>query len=214
MDKLVPILVEFIPTSLLRKKILCDMDSFHKFIKAFPHYTPSVFEEVRPFLFRKTIAIGDYFLRTGNSCNQVGFIETGMLRLVYLRDGKEVTQCFCKENSITTSYRGLITQQKSDIAIQAVEPSELIVLSYDALQRLYAKSLFWQQVGRLAAENELLMLDEHTRFINDFSATERYLHILHHQEFLLHRVPLNYLASYLQISPETLSRIRKKITRT
>lgn len=190
------------------------MEAFNSYLKQFPHYTPKVFEDVRPFLFSKNINAGDYFLRAGKTCRSIAFIEEGLFRLYYLNDGKEVTNCFCKENTITTSYSSLITQKESEIAIQAIEDSTLIILPHASLQKLYQQSPFWQQVGRLAAENELIVTESHHRFLRDLSATERYQEILAHQDELLQRVPLNYLATYLQISPETLSRIRNKIART
>ena len=190
------------------------MEAFNRFLKQFPHYTPKAFELVRPYLMIKNISAGDYFLQEGKVCRSIAFIEEGFMRLYYLHDGKEVTNCFCKENTITTSYSSLITQQLSDIAIQAIEPSRLIILSHDSLHKLYEQDLFWQQMGRLAAENEFITTECHNRFLRDLPATDRYIQILENENELLQRVPLNYLASYLQIAPETLSRIRKKISRT
>ena len=190
------------------------MEAFNKYLQNFPHYQAAVFEEVKPYIKTKQYAAGDYFLREGKVCQHIGFIEKGLFRLYYLNDGKEVTNCFCKENTITCSYRSLITQQPSDVAIQAVEDTRLLTISNDSLQELYKKNLFWQQVGRLAGEAEYITIDCHNRFLNDLSATERYKQVLEKEADLLQRVPLNYLASYLQITPETLSRIRKKIART
>ena len=190
------------------------MDAFNKFLQQFPHYTPSVYEKAHPFLSEKTMKSGEFLLQQGKIAKNIVFIERGLLRQYYLNDGKEVTNCFCRENTISTSYKSLITQQESDIMIQAVETSKLIVLSYDALQKLFSKDLFWQQVGRLAAENEFVTTETHNRFLRDLSATERYLHIMKNDKELLQRVPLNHLATYLQITPETLSRIRNKIART
>ncbi len=190
------------------------MQAFNQYLKQFPHYTPKVFEELQPLLSIREIKEGDYFLREGKISKEIGFIEKGLLRLYYLDDGKEVTNCFCKENTIMTSYSSMITQTESDIAIQAIEPSKLIVLTYDSLQKLYAKNLFWQRLGRLTAESEYITTECHNRFLRDLSATDRYKQILDEDAELLQRVPLNYLASYLQVAPETLSRIRKKISQT
>ncbi|MCF6349236.1 MAG: cyclic nucleotide-binding domain-containing protein [Flavobacteriaceae bacterium] len=190
------------------------MDAFNKYLQQFPHYTPSVYENAYPFLSEKTVGSGNFLLQQGKISRSIAFIEKGLLRQYYLNDGKEVTNCFCRENTITTSYKSLITQQESDIAIQAVEESKLIILSYDSLQKLFNKDLFWQQVGRLTAENEFITSESHNRFLRDLSATDRYLHILNNDKELLQRVPLNHLATYLQIAPETLSRIRNKIMRT
>ncbi len=189
------------------------MEAFNNYIKQFPHYTPKVFELVLPFLSVKTIEAGDFLLQQGKICRNIAFIEEGLLRLYYLIDGKEVTNCFCKENTITTSYISLITQKESEITIQAIEDTKLIILPYSALLNLYEKDLFWQQVGRLAAETEFITTEGHNRFLRDLSATEKYKQIIENENDLLQRVPLNYLATYLQIAPETLSRIRKKIAR-
>lgn len=190
------------------------MEAFNSYLKQFPHYTPQIFENVLPHLLSKRLSAGDYFLRQGKTCKSIAFIKTGLLRLYYLNEGKEVTNCFCKENTITTSYSSLITQKESEIAIQAVEDSELIILTNESLQKLYERNPFWQQLGRLAAENEFITIEGHHRFLRDLSATERYKEIIENENELLQRVPLNYLATYLQITPETLSRIRNKIRRT
>jgi CRP-like cAMP-binding protein len=190
------------------------MESFNNYLKQFPHYSPQVFDDIRPYLSKKEIGAGEYFLMHGKICRNIAFIEKGILRLFYLNDGKEVTNCFCKENTITTSYSSLITQQESDIAIEAIEPSQLVVFSYDTLQKMYKLDLFWQQLGRIAAENEFITTECHNRFLRDLSATDRYLQIMKNDSELLQRVPLNYLATYLQITPETLSRIRKKLAQT
>lgn len=188
------------------------MEAFKTYLKKFPHYSPQVFEDIRPFLSVRAVEKGHYFLRQDKICREIGFIEQGLLRLFYLNNGKEVTNCFCKENTITTSYSSLITQRESDIAIQAIEPSKLIVFSYSALQKLYEKNLFWQQLGRLAVESEFITIECHNRFLRDLSATDRYKQLSNKDPELLERIPLNYLATYLQMAPETLSRIRKKYT--
>ncbi len=190
------------------------MEAFKNYLSQFPHYKSELFEEVLPFLSNKKLEAGDYFLRQGKTSRNIAFIEKGLMRIFYLNDGKEVTTCFCKENTITCSYKSLITNTPSDHSIQAIEPCELIIFSYASLQKLYERELFWQQVGRLAAEKEFINTECHNRFISDLSATERYQQILKSDNDLLQRVPLNYLASYLQVAPETLSRIRKKIIRT
>jgi len=190
------------------------LNALKKYLQQFPHYTLDAFEKAKPFLFTKHIEAGSYFLQQGYTSKYMGFIEEGLFRMYYLRDGKEITNCFCKENTITCSYRSMITGQESDFAIQAIEDSTLIIFSYESLQKLYNQDMFWQQVGRMAAENEFINTECHNRFLNDLSATERYLQILEEDGDLFQRVPLNHIASYLQVSPETLSRIRKKISRT
>ena len=186
------------------------MEAFNKYLRQFPHYTPNVYDQVKPYLIEKQLDTGEYFLAQGRVCRSIAFIEKGLLRLHYSTGNKEVTNCFCRENTLTCSYSSLITGSESDIAIQAIEPSHLWVIPYISLQKLYEKDLFWQQLGRLAAESEYITTECHHRFLRDLSATERYKHILENESDLLQRVSLNYLASYLQVAPETLSRIRRK----
>ncbi|MFK7935387.1 MAG: Crp/Fnr family transcriptional regulator [Saprospiraceae bacterium] len=190
------------------------MQAFNDYLRQFPHYRPSLFTDILPLLSVIELEAGDYFLQQGRIGKNIAFIETGLIRLFYLHDGKEITTCFCKENTITCSYRSLITNTPSELSIQAIEPCKLVVFSYHSLQQLYQKELFWQQVGRIATEHEFINTECHNRFLNDLSATERYQQVLAEDGELLQRVPLQYLASYLQVAPETLSRIRKKIIRT
>ena len=183
-----------------------------KYLQQFPHFTNSAYELALPYLKKQNLVKGEFLLEEGKICQQIAFIEKGLFRTFYLRDGLEITTCFCKENTITCSYKSLITQQPSDLSIQALENCELTVFNYTDLNTLYSKHPFWQSVGRMAAENEFLIMENYTRFINDLPAQNRYLQILEKDSSLLQRVPLVYLASYLQIKPETLSRIRKKLT--
>ena len=188
------------------------MEEFKNYLQQFPNFTPAIFENIKSLLSEKTIKAGELLLSQGRTAKEIAFIEYGLFRQYYINDdGKEITSCFCKENSITTSYRSLITQQESEISIEAIEDSKLIMVSLESIKTLLKTDLFWQQFGRLAAENEFIISEEHNRFLKDLSATERYLKIVEKDQSLTKRVPLKYLASYLQISPETLSRIRKKL---
>jgi CRP-like cAMP-binding protein len=190
------------------------MEAFKNFLKQFPHYTPEMFEKLEPSLSVINLETEAYFLKRGQTCRQLAFIEKGLVRIYYLHDGKEITKCFCRENAITCSYSSMITQRPSESSIQAMEETKLIVLSYAALQELYKKNIFWQQMGRIAGEREFIIEETHNQSMRNLSALDRYKHILENESELLHRVPLNHIASYLQITPETLSRIRKKIIGT
>lgn len=186
------------------------MEAFKSFLKQFPHFSDELFDQLVPYLSFKELKTNEYFLKEGQTCKQLAFVETGMVRIYYLLDGKEITKCFCKENHITCSYSSMITQTPSQNAIQAIEDTTLIVLSYSSLQALYKTNMYWQQMGRIAGEREFIVEESHNQSMRDLSASERYQHILQHESDLLQRVPLSHLASYIQVTPETLSRIRSK----
>ena len=190
------------------------MKAFQNFLKQFPHYSDEIFEELLPELTIIELKTQEYFLKEGQICKKLAFIEEGLVRIYYLNDGKEITKCFCRENNITCSYSSMITQTPSDCAIQAIEDTKLITLPYSTLQKFYQKSIFWQQIGRISGEREFVIEEKHNQSMRNLSALDRYKHILKNDSELLQRVPLNHLASYIQVTPETLSRIRNKISRT
>jgi CRP-like cAMP-binding protein len=185
--------------------------AFKEFISQFPHYTEGAFELAKPYLQEQTINKGEHILRQGSKCHDIHFVISGMFKVYYLRDGVSVTSCFCKEGRFTTSYRSLISSQPSELNIQATEPAETVRIAYEDLKKLYSQDLFWQQIGRLITEQEYLVTECYTRLINDTSAKQRYLNVLENEPDLLQRVSLADLASYLQVTPETISRIRRQL---
>ena len=187
-------------------------NKFNAFIRQFPQYTDSAYELASPYLRTHQFKKGEHLLRHGSICRSIHFVTSGMFKIYYLRDGLEITTCFCKENRFTTSYQSLISRQASEMGIQAIEDSETVSIQYEDLNKLYAQHSFWQQIGRMVTEQEYISTTCYTRLINDKSAKQRYLDILNNEPELLQRVSLANLASYLQITPETISRIRKELS--
>jgi CRP-like cAMP-binding protein len=189
-----------------------DFLQFKSLIQQFPDYTEEAYNVAIPYFKLSKFKKGDFLIEEGKICKKIAFIQDGLFRIFYLKDGLDVTHCFCKENMLITAYRSLITKQPSELSIQALEDAELLIIQAEDLQKLYEKHLFWQQVGRMAAEQEFMRVDCYNRFLNDKTAKQRYLQMLYEENDIVQRVPLFYLASYLQIAPETLSRIRKEIS--
>ena len=165
-----------------------EISNFKDFISEFPFYSDAALEVALPYFKLKTLKKGVHFIEQGKICKQIAFIQSGIFRTYYLKDGLEITTCFCRENTLTTSYKSLITQQPSELSIQAIEETEILVINYEDLQILYGKHLFWQQVGRLVAEKEFITVENYTRFLNDQTAKQRYLHILTYENDILQRV--------------------------
>ncbi len=185
--------------------------NFKTFISQFPHYSDDAYQLVDPYLKNNEVKKGEHILRQGRICRNIHFVISGMFKVYYLRDGVEITTCFCKENRFAASYQSLISNQPSELGIQAVENSETVSIQYGDLKKLYSQHLFWQQIGRMVTEQEYIITECYTRLINDKSAKQRYMEILDNEPDLLQRVSLADLASYLQVAPETISRIRKKL---
>lgn len=153
---------------------------------------------------------GSFLITEGKICHQVYFLEQGCLRGFYNLDGKEITYWFAFENSFVTSFFSFISRKPGMENIQGIEDCTLWAISYEQLQQLYDQHKDIERLGRIMNERYYVMLEE--RFVrNHFKeARERYENLLLHSPHILQRVPLGYVASYLGITQETLSRIRNK----
>jgi CRP-like cAMP-binding protein len=143
-------------------------------------------------------------------CRHLYFLERGALRGYYNLEDKEVTHWFGFENDFVTSFHAFITGQLAVENIQLLEGSVLWAISKEKLNLLLNQYREVERLLRIAYENYYIRLEE--RYINAHfkTASERYADLLQQMPHLLKRVPLGYIASYLGISPETLSRIRSR----
>jgi len=153
---------------------------------------------------------GSYLITERKVCNHIYFLEKGCLRGFYNLDGKEITYWFAFENDFVTSFYSFITRKPSVENIQLIEDSSLWCMAYDDLQKLYNKHPDIERFGRLTNEHYYVMLEE--RFVSNHfkEARERYENLASLAPHIIQRVPLGYIASYLGITQETLSRIRNK----
>ena len=153
---------------------------------------------------------GSYLVTEGKVCSHVYFLEAGCLRGYYNLDGKEISHWFAFENNFVTSFYSFITRKPSIENIQLIEDCTLWAITYDSLQALYSKHADIERLGRIMHERYYVMLEE--RFVrNHFKeGRERYENLIAHAPHMLQRIPLGYIASYLGMTQETLSRIRGK----
>jgi len=147
----------------------------------------------------------------GNRCRHLYFLQQGALRGYYTLDGKEITHWFGFENDFVTSFHSFITGQPAVESIQLLQGSILWSISREDLNVLLDRFSEIERLVRIVYENYYIRLEE--RFINSQfkSAGERYQNLLEQSPHIIERVPLGYIASYLGISQETLSRIRGRI---
>ena len=92
-----------------------------------------------------------------------------------------------------------------------MEETELLIINYEDLQKLYSISLAWQNIGRAFAEKEYIIIEQYASSLNSESAKVKYLRLLKEQPQIIQKAPIQYIASYLGITTRTLSRIRKEI---
>lgn len=162
-------------------------------------------------LVSKKLKRKEFLLLEGEVCRTVYFVKEGCLRYFYNVDGEERTGQFFFENSWYTDYESFLSEQPSGLNIQALEPTQLWALSKSALYELYEKHPKIEQFGRIMAENAYLGVRKSNLSLRAQSPEERYLKLIEERPKVVERVSLQYIASYLGIQPESLSRIRKRL---
>ncbi len=159
----------------------------------------------------RTLRKKELLLREGDVCRFAAFVRTGCLRYFYSVEGAEHTGQFFFENSWYTDYASFLTGEPTRQSIQALEPTELFLLHRDDLEALYRTHPTFERFGRVMAERAFLGVRHRTEFLTNLSAEERYRQLLRERPKVLERVPQHYIASYLGVKPESLSRIRKRL---
>jgi CRP-like cAMP-binding protein len=160
---------------------------------------------------RQTVR-GEYLLKAGEICQHLYFIRKGAIRGYAKEGSKEITTWITAENEMVTSIRGLKLQQPSLENIQAIEACDLVMVRYDNLQFLYEHYIEMNIVGRKLLEQYYSDAEERAYISRIPNAAKRYHYFLETKSNLANRIPLKYIASYLGMTIETLSRIRSKKT--
>lgn len=157
------------------------------------------------------VAKNGFLVEAGKVCRHLYFLERGSVCGFYYLNGKRVTHWFAFENDFFTSFHSFITQQPAVENIQALEGSVMWAITKNDLNVLLENFPEIERVLRLAYEKYYIRLEE--RFVNaQFkTAAERYEQLLQQTPHIAERVPLGYIASYLGVSQETLSRIRSRV---
>ena len=147
-------------------------------------------------------------LREGETCTNIYWVVKGLVRQFYYKNGKEVTEYMATENSIVMCIESLFLEQPTHLQIKAIEPSILIAIPKADLETVAMKSVNIQILYRKILEESLILSQIHADMLRFESAQDRYQKLIKRQPQLVLRAPLVYIASYLQMTPETLSRVR------
>jgi CRP-like cAMP-binding protein len=153
---------------------------------------------------------GGFFLRQGEVSRKVAFVVEGVFHNFRNRDGQEHTFYFGREQEFIGDYSSFLPAKPAVHAIQALEPARLLSISYDNLQRLYREVRAGERFGRLVAE--MLFVDVLGQLTSFYEETpeERYARFVRTYPDLQQRVPQYYIASYVGVKPQSLSRIRSR----
>ena len=153
-------------------------------------------------------AKNEMILKEGDTCTNIYWVVKGLVRQFYYKNEKELTEYMATENSIVMCIESLFREQPTNLQIKALEPTILIALPKADLEAVAMKSVNIQILYRKILEESLILSQIRADMLRFESAQDRYQKLVKNQPQLVLRAPLVYIASYLQMTPETLSRVR------
>ena len=181
--------------------------------KFFNDYVPlpdSELEDIVSKFKKKKIKKNEFVLMQGEICKDLIFVQQGCLRLYYLQDDIEVSVWFALKHSSAIEIFSFISETPTSNYLQAIEDSEVLFLPKSELNKLYESHPKMQEMMRKFREDVILHLLERFTALPRDSAEKRYLDLLNKPE-LLQTIPQKYLASFIGVTPTSLSRIKKNI---
>ena len=160
----------------------------------------------------RDIQKGDFLVRAGQVCKCVSFVNKGLVRLYYTIDGKDISIGFAAAGDYTAEYESFLTRKPAAQNIGALSDAQVIDLAFDDMQRLYRENPAFQEFGRKIAEFLFISLNQRNTALLALTPEDRYRNMIANNPQLLQQVPQYMLASWIGVTPEHLSRIRKKMS--
>ena len=154
---------------------------------------------------------GEIILQEGETCRYIYWIVKGLVRQYYYKNKKDLTEYMATENTIVMSIESLFNEMPSTQIIQALEPTIIYGLPMHELESTAMRSVNIQMLYRKILEESLIISQHRADMLRFESAQDRYKKLVKRSPQLVLRAPLVYIASYLQMTPETLSRVRTSV---
>ena len=156
-------------------------------------------------------AKNEKILAEGETCEYIYWVVKGLVRQYYFKNGKELTEYMATENTIVMSIESLFMEKPSSQIIHALEPTIVYAMPKKDLEAVAMRSVNIQILYRKILEESLIISQQHADMLRFESAQDRYQKLVKSSPQLVLRAPLVYIASYLQMTPETLSRVRTAV---
>lgn len=162
-------------------------------------------------LVRKTYHKGEIILAEGDICREFLYIHKGMLRQFYFKKDKQLTEHIGVEGSMVMCIESLFKEEPTHLQIEALENTIVFALPKKNLEEVALHNVNIQILYRKILEESLIQSQIHADLVRFESAYDRYKKLCHLQPQIIMRAPLLHIASYLQMTPETLSRVRAQM---
>ena len=170
--------------------------------------TPAGVETLASILVPFKVNKGERLMNEGDVCSCMYYVERGMVRQFYYKNGRDVTEHFSYEGRIVICIESFLKQEPSRLIVEALETSWVFGIPYEKLMSLIEVDKEMANLYRKILEHALISSQEHADSQRFENATERYVRLLKTKPEIVLRAPMVHVASFLQMTPETLSRVR------
>lgn len=165
-------------------------------------------------LVRRDIPKKTTFLAQGMVEDHISFVVSGIVRLFVPESetSKEITFGFSFSAQFISAYDSFLTREPSSYALETLTDATVLSISYDDLQEVYKTTVIGNLIGRLTAERLYMNKSKREQSLLLYTAEERYLNLFKDRPEVIKEIPLKYISSYIGVTPQALSRIRKHIS--
>ncbi|MDL2282417.1 Crp/Fnr family transcriptional regulator [Parabacteroides sp. OttesenSCG-928-G06] len=175
------------------------------------HLTKESLDMISSVLMCTELKKGDFLFREGEICNQIIYVSKGLIRQYYTQDNKEQTENFAYESNFLFEIESCFKQTPSRMNMEALEQTTVYSLPYDKLIKLSVENVEIATFYRVFLEKLLIRAQEKSVSLRFETAGERYRRLMKENPEIIKRAPLSQIASYLMMTPETLSRVRGNV---
>lgn len=182
---------------------------FHQYLQKFIELSDKEFNsQILPFITIRKFAKRELLTRAGEVENWFNFIGKGLIRKYYLRHKEEINTQISLEGHIIHSQESFHSRSPSEYAVEAIEPSIVVSATYEQLETVFAQSQKMEHLGRMVITHTMVLKDRWQMQLVKHTPRERFIYFVNKNPELVQRVPQKFLASYLNIKPETFSRFK------
>lgn len=185
-----------------------------KFLAEFAYIPDEMWNYISSHIYRMSLSKNSYLIRKGDTVDKLYFVCSGLMRVYYSKeDGTEINRNFVFENRFFSNSLSLLTSIPSHYEVETLEDTKLLYFTKEVLESLYEKYPVGNKIGRLLAEQNFIEKELKETRLRNLSPEEHYLYLVSCNSKIIKRIPQYHIASYLGITPETLSRIRNRIAK-
>lgn len=184
-------------------------DSLKKYLGTFASIPPTQWISFAAMLRMRKLEKGEFYFREGETFPEIGFVVKGLLFNFHTNaEGAEIVSAFRKEGDLVACYSDLLQNKPASYSSKTLEPTLLVTIPYEKLRNLYSQHPCWDRIGRLSAEALFVQKEHREHMFMTLDAAGRYEAFLKENRALSERVPQYLIASFIGVSPVSLSRIR------